>query len=74
MRAEGASTPELTTADRDGLDRGDFAYVDRGRGERLPIHDKEHVRNAVSRWNQTHFENPAAFWKAVRASSQMRWK
>ena len=32
VRAEGASTPELTTADRDGLDRGDFAYAGFGAG------------------------------------------
>ena len=52
--------PELTTAERERLDRGDFAYVDQQGGEHLPIHDREHVRNAVSRWNQTRFESAAA--------------
>ena len=52
--------PELTTEERERLDRGDFAYVDREGGEHLPIHDREHARNAVSRWNQTHFESAEA--------------
>ena len=52
--------PELTTEERERLDRGDFAYVDRDGGEHLPIHDREHARNAVSRWNQTHFESAEA--------------
>jgi uncharacterized membrane protein len=56
--------PELTTEDRERLDRSDFAYVDKDGGEHLPIHDREHVRNAISRWNQTHFESAAAKEKA----------
>jgi hypothetical protein len=56
--------PELTTEDRERLDRSDFAYVDKDGGEHLPIHDQEHVRNAISRWSQTHFESAAAKEKA----------
>jgi hypothetical protein len=56
--------PELSTEDRQRLDRSDFAYVDKDGGEHLPIHDQEHVRNAISRWSQTHFESAAAKEKA----------
>jgi hypothetical protein len=56
--------PELSTKDRQRLDRHDFAYVDKDGGEHLPIHDQEHVRNAISRWSQTHFESAAAKEKA----------
>lgn len=48
---------ELDEAARKDLDRDDFAYVDKEGGEHLPIHDEAHVRNAISRWNQTHFES-----------------
>src|SRR5258706_14122312 len=37
-----------------------FAHID-SRGRRsLPIHDEAHVRNALSRFNQTTFEDEAA--------------
>ena len=52
--------PEMSQAQRDKLDRDDFAYVDRQGGEHLPIHDEEHVRNALARFNQTHFESDEA--------------
>jgi hypothetical protein len=51
---------ELTTKARNRLRKSDFAYVDKDGEEHLPIHDEEHVRNALSRWNQTHFENATA--------------
>jgi hypothetical protein len=51
---------ELTTNQRDRLKKSDFAYVDKEGGEHLPIHDEAHVRNAISRWNQTHFESKSA--------------
>ncbi|MBI3969325.1 MAG: hypothetical protein HY329_27085 [Chloroflexi bacterium] len=56
--------PELTTEQRKRLKKSDFAYVDREGGEHLPIHDEEHVRNALARWNQTHFESAEAREKA----------
>jgi hypothetical protein len=34
--------------------------VDKDGGEHLPINDEEHVRNAMSRWNQTDFESKHA--------------
>ena len=51
---------ELTTNQREQLQKSDFAYVDKKGQEHLPIHDAEHVRNAMARWNQTHFESGAA--------------
>ena len=56
----------LTTTQRDRLEKRDFAYVDKEGGEHLPIHDEEHVRNALSRWNQTHFESKTAKTEARR--------
>ena len=51
---------ELSTKKRDQLRKDQFAYVDREGGEHLPINDESHVRNAISRWNQTEFESKAA--------------
>lgn len=51
---------ELSTTDRDKLRSNQFAYVDKDGGEHLPIHDESHVRNAISRFNQTEFESAAA--------------
>jgi hypothetical protein len=51
---------ELDAEDRDDLRKGQFADVDREGGEHLPINDESHVRNAISRWNQTDFESKTA--------------
>jgi hypothetical protein len=51
---------ELDEKDRDELRSNQFAYVDREGGEHLPIHDESHVRNAISRFNQTDFESKTA--------------
>ncbi len=55
------------TTEQRRLEREDaFAYID-SRGERhLPIYDEEHVRNAIQRFGQTHFESPAAREEAAR--------
>jgi class 3 adenylate cyclase len=37
-----------------------FAYIDSQGRRRLPINDQAHVRNALARFNQTHFEDDAA--------------
>ncbi|HET7520607.1 MAG TPA: DUF6582 domain-containing protein [Candidatus Limnocylindria bacterium] len=58
--------PELSTRDRDKLDRDQFAYVDREGGEHLPINDESHVRNAISRFNQTDFDSKTAKEEAAR--------
>jgi hypothetical protein len=52
--------PELDTKARERLRSSQFAYVDSGGGEHLPINDATHVRNAMARWNQTEFESEAA--------------
>lgn len=60
----------MTTLDseaRDRLRKDQFAYVDRDGGEHLPIHDAAHVRNAIARFSQTHFESKAARERARRA-------
>ncbi|MFN8623775.1 MAG: DUF6582 domain-containing protein [Chloroflexota bacterium] len=57
----------LSAKERDHLRRDQFAYVDREGGEHLPIHDASHVRNAIARFDQTHFESAAAKEKARKA-------
>ena len=57
---------ELKTKARDRLRSNQFAYVDQEGGEHLPIHDESHVRNALARFNQTHFESKAAKTRARR--------
>lgn len=37
-----------------------FAYVDARGVRRLPVHDASHVRNALARFDQVHFESEAA--------------
>ena len=51
---------ELDTAERKGLDKRQFAYVDGEGVGHLPINDASHVRNAMARWNQTDFPSRAA--------------
>jgi uncharacterized protein DUF6582 len=58
--------PELDTADRNKLKDSQFAYVDKEGERHLPIHDESHVRNAVSRFNQTEFESGEAKKEAAR--------
>jgi len=57
---------ELTTRGRQHIKKSNFAYVDKEGGEHLPIHDEEHVRNAIARFNQTAFESVDAKEKARR--------
>jgi hypothetical protein len=58
--------PELSTKQRDDLRRDQFAYVDRQGGEHLPIHDESHIRNAISRFNQTDFQSDNAKREAAK--------
>src|SRR3954449_8460434 len=37
-----------------------LAYIDTQGRRRLPIHDASHVRNALARFGQVHFEDEAA--------------
>ena len=58
--------PELDAADRDKLRDSQFAYVDRDGEGHLPLNDESHVRNAMARFNQTHFESRSAKERARR--------
>jgi hypothetical protein len=51
---------QLDSAARDRLRRDQFAYVDADGEGHLPINDESHVRNAISRWNQTDFSSKSA--------------
>lgn len=52
--------PTLDARSRAGLPNSAFAYIDSQGRRRLPINDESHVRNALSRFNQTTFEDEAA--------------
>ncbi len=58
---------ELSTAQRNELRDSDFAYIDKDGERHLPIHDDEHVRNAIQRFSRTHFESAAAKERAAKA-------
>src|ERR671919_1230351 len=55
-----ASVPPLTAKERAQLPDSAFAYIDSHGKRRLPIHDASHVRNALARFGQVHFEDEAA--------------
>ena len=57
---------ELTTQARDRLRDSSFAYIDREGERHLPINDADHVRNAISRFNQTDFQSKTAKHAAAR--------
>jgi uncharacterized membrane protein len=57
---------QLSETGRKHIARKNFAYVDKEGGEHLPIHDADHVRNAIARFNQTAFESVDAKEKARR--------
>ena len=52
--------PTLNARARAGLPDSAFAYIDSKGRRRLPINDEAHVRNALSRFNQTSFEDEQA--------------
>ena len=58
---------ELSADERNKLKDHDFAYIDNEGERHLPIHDEEHVRNAIQRFGRTHFETKAARERAARA-------
>ena len=57
---------ELTTAKRERLRDSSFAYIDHDGERHLPINDEAHVRNAISRFDQTEFESTSAKDAAAR--------
>src|SRR5262249_2592996 len=52
--------PPLSARERANLPDSAFAYIDSTGKRRLPINDAVHVRNALARFNQVHFEDEAA--------------
>lgn len=56
----------LSADEEKKLSDSDFAYIDSNGGRHLPIHDASHVRNALARFDQTHFESDDAK-KAAKA-------
>src|SRR5438128_7983476 len=52
--------PQFDGKARADLPDSAFAYIDSRGRRRLPINDEAHVRNALSRFNQTSFEDEAA--------------
>lgn len=56
----------LSAAERAALPDRAFAYVDSGGSRRLPIYDASHVRNALARFEQVHFESDQARDEARR--------
>jgi hypothetical protein len=54
----------LSSERRNDLSDSNFAYIDSNGGRHLPIHDAAHVRNALARFSQTHFESEEAKTKA----------
>lgn len=61
-----ATKAELSAEDRNALKDSDFAYVDSKGDRHLPIHDEKHVRAALSRFDQTDFDNAADKKKAAK--------
>ena len=52
--------PPLGAKQRAQLPDSAFAYIDSTGRRRLPINDASHVRNALARFSQVHFEDEAA--------------
>jgi class 3 adenylate cyclase len=52
--------PPLRARERAQLPDSAFAYIDSKGRRRLPIHDPSHVRNALARFGQVHFEDEEA--------------
>lgn len=61
---------ELSTEDRNDLDKGDFAFP---KQRKEPLENASHVRNAISRFNQvkdvTDDERDAA-WTRIKAAAK----
>lgn len=56
---------ELSASGRARLPDSAFAYIDSQGHRRLPIHDENHVRNALARFGRVAFEDDAARQKAL---------
>ena len=66
--------PQLTERRRDRLDDDQFAYIDASGERKLPVNDEDHVRNAISRFSQTdfdeHHDRARAARKIIRAATR----
>jgi class 3 adenylate cyclase len=66
----------LTAKQRAQLPDSAFAYIDSKGKRRLPIHDASHVRNALARFGQVHFEDDDARDRArsrLLRAAQKHW-
>lgn len=57
---------KLTAKEENALSDSDFAYIDSDGKRHLPVNDAAHTRNALARFDQTHFESDAAKGKAYK--------
>lgn len=68
--SSGSGSSGLPTADKDRLDKSDFAFPEE---RKEPLTDARHVRNAVARFNQvegvTAAERDKA-WKRIKAAAK----
>lgn len=64
MPPDAVAKAVLDAAARRAIPASDYAYISSDGGKHLPIHDAAHVRAALARFNQTHFESDAAKAKA----------
>ena len=61
---------ELDQAQRDHIDSGKFAFP---KERKEPIHDAEHVRNAIARFNQVHDvsdDERDAAWRRIKTAAK----
>ena len=61
---------ELTTKDREKLDKGSFAFPDQ---KKEPLENASHVRNAIARFNQVKDVSDGdrdAAWKRIKAAAK----
>lgn len=61
---------ELSTKDREKLDKGSFAFPDQ---EKEPLENASHVRNAIARFNQVKGvsdDDRDAAWKRIEAAAK----
>lgn len=61
---------KLATEDRDGLDKGSFAFT---KQRKEPLENASHVRNAIARFNQVKDvsdEDRDAAWKRIKVAAK----
>jgi hypothetical protein len=61
---------KLSTRERDGLEKGAFAFSDQ---KKEPLENASHVRNAIARFNQVKAvsdDERDAAWKRIKAAAK----